>query len=252
MPNPPLPHSLDIRLKLVALSLEPALVLSRIIALPLNDLQDLVATGYFREARARGLSYRTIARRFDKSLRTIATLAKEADSHDILPSATAALTTRRRILELIAKRRRITRVALSRAMLNVDSHMLEHELEQLCRQGLLRDEKGTLRAAQSYADMTAGGLAQRLDAVRHLLTTVTQVIYQKFFHVEGEQREAFARTFTFRADGETLEALRKEAYDGLRAAVLAADKAAAAEGPTGSVVLCVVETPDDRPWSGAP
>lgn len=71
---------IDLRLQVVAIALDPALTLARIMALPLDDLQRLVATSYYREARRRKLTHSAIARRFKKSVRTIATLAREAES----------------------------------------------------------------------------------------------------------------------------------------------------------------------------
>ena len=44
----------DVRLRVVALMLEPALALAHSMALPMRDLVDVVEQGYYREARGRG------------------------------------------------------------------------------------------------------------------------------------------------------------------------------------------------------
>lgn len=242
--------ALDGRIRLIALALEPALVLARIAALPLDDLQSLVATGYFRETRARGLSYPMIARRFDKSVRSVATLAKEAASKQVLPRATNATTRRRKILETISRRNQVTRKALGQAFSQLSPKELDDELVQLTENGLLVEKGGMFRLAKSHFDFTHGELEQRLDAVRHLFSGVAQVIFQRFFTPTGSTAEAFVRTFTFKADRASLSTFRQRSYERMKDEILDVDRSAPRnDAANASAILCVVEEPKDPAWS---
>src|SRR5262245_18869748 len=107
---------IDLRLRMVALALEPGLTLARLSALPLDDLQALVATGYFRQWRARGLSLRGIARVLHKSLRTVATLSSEAGGDAEQLPAGERITLRRKLAARVAAHGPTGRAALAAAI----------------------------------------------------------------------------------------------------------------------------------------
>src|SRR4029453_2963377 len=132
---------LDLRLKVIAIVLEPALALARVLALPLDDLQRLVATGYFCEARTYGLSFRQIARRFDKSLRTVTNLARSS-SADLPLRGGLRITLRRRAAELVAKQRgRMPIAKLLKEFPNVDQQVLLEEAGGLVSKAILWSEE---------------------------------------------------------------------------------------------------------------
>src|SRR5690606_34288846 len=118
----------DVRVRVVEVALTPALVLARVMALPLDDLQHLVATAYFREARARGLSFRAIARRFGKSLRTVTHLARRADQDAPLLESHRRLGHRRRAVAWLALSGPATLAQIARSIPDADRDELQGEL----------------------------------------------------------------------------------------------------------------------------
>lgn len=234
----------DVRLRVVAIALEPALTLARIAALPLDDLQRLVTAGYFREARARGMSFRTIARRFDKSLRTITNMSRLANEQGLPLRTSDRITWRRRLVELAASRDGVSRDELLRAVPEADDEVLAEELDQLLGEGILEGDV-VVRPAGRHLDMVQDELAARLDSVRHFLRSVTATVYRRFFVVDPDA-EAFARVLQFTARRERLRALRSQTYETLREGAFEAD----AEGGDAHamVAFCVVEAPEDPAW----
>jgi DNA-binding MarR family transcriptional regulator len=242
----------DVRLRVVAIALEPALVLARIAAIPLDDVQRLVAAGYFREARARGHSFRAIARRAGKSLRTVTNLAKLASEQGALLETSQRLTWRRQIVVRVGEKGTagLARRALEEAIPDAPEDVLEEEIAQLVSEGILSEDGGRLRAVARHLDMVQEQLAPRLESLRHFLRAVAGVAYRRFFVVDAEA-EAFARVLSFSADRESLASLRSETYASLREKVFSLD---AREGGAeddkvqAMVAFAVVEEPTDPAW----
>lgn len=239
----------DVRLRVVALLLEPGLTLARIMALPLDDLQALVTSGYFREARSRGLSFRAIARRFDKSLRTITNISKLAGEQGIPHETSDRVTWRRRLAGVVASRGPVGVAEALGAVPNADRDVLEDELAHLLEEGVLERDGDVLQTAAAHLDLVQEELAPRLDSLRHFLGAATQVAYRRFFAPDAEA-EAFARVFTFSATRDDLRRLREAAYELIRDRVFEADGRAehADDAVTATVSFCAVEAPADHAW----
>ena len=73
-------NSLDLRLRVFALTLEPALHLARALSLSLEDVEDTTRATYVQLHRDRGLSLEQIARRIGTSRRTVATLSAQSST----------------------------------------------------------------------------------------------------------------------------------------------------------------------------
>ena len=258
MAEPPLRVSpIDVRLEVIAIALEPALTLARAAAIPLDDLQRLVAAGYFREARARGMSFRTIARRFDRSLRTITNLSKLANEQGLPRSTSQRITWRRQLAELVSQRggEGIDVAALFAAVGGADTAVLKEELQQLVETGILTRNDEQVKVSARHFDLVQEDLAPRLESFRHFLRAVAAVAYSRFFVVDP-RAEAFARVLSFTAERSELGGLREGAYEALRSRVFAADAHADGDGDrknparttAAMAAFCVVETPDDPAW----
>lgn len=235
---------IDLRLRVIALALEPALVLSRIAGLPLDDVQALVATGYFREMRSRGYSLRAVARRFGKSLRTVATLSKLASAQTTFAQLGERITLQRKLVAHLSRHAGATRSHLPRAMTGSDATAVHDALAQLISDAVVIDEGGKLRVTASLLMLTGSGLDQRLDSVRHFLDACTQTLYQRFFTADTDDH-AFARVLSFSATPEDLKRLSAEHYESLKNGVVAADEraAAATDAVQSAVVFGYVRSP---------
>lgn len=231
---------------MVAVALEPALTLARIMALPLDDLQRLVATGYYREARRRHLTHAAIARRFRKSVRTIATLAREAEAERSVLARSEGMELRRRVVEALSHGPKTLEQLTELPSAAIP---LEEVLESLIEEGIIEaTDEGTYQGVTRHFDVIAEEAEARLDSLRHFLGAVTRVMYTRFFN--GNAEHGFARVLTFAANPEQLQSTVRAQYTSLRDAVIALDEEASETAPHASIALLCVEEPSDHHWKG--
>lgn len=239
---------IETRLRIVALALKPALTISRVMALPLDDLQALVAIGLYKDARARGMSHPAIAKRFGKSLRTIAWLSKQVRRNELGAQPTRQLEVRRRVIELVP-RRKFVKIAQVAAIFSAREQAIAlDEIEQLVTEGVYERKNDTIRSLLPFVALTSEELSQRLAAVEHFFSIVTQVLHQRFFTMPNGAHtapEAFARSLSFQASREDLVSLRKELYDHIQKKVTQVDERADS-GVKASLAFCLVEAPTER------
>jgi len=230
--------------------LEPPLVLARILALPVDDLQQLVSIGYFRELRFRGMSLRLIASRLKKSLRTVATLSRMQAERGPLLGTSRRIGWRRRIVQSLADDGPETIDELAAELPEVGGGDLRAEVEELVAQGILaRGEDGVLSVDTAHFSLVRDDLEHRLDSLRHFLAAVTHVVYRRFFSAD-RSAEAFARVMTFQVSRAELQAIREATYAALELAVHEADARAATDvdAVQASVAMCFAEMPTDPAW----
>ncbi len=240
----------DVRLRVIKAALSPGIVLARVAALPLDDLEALVAVAYFEEARERGLSLRAIARRFGKSLRTIATLSKRASESGVLVEASRAIAVRRRLVEHLARATGTQNAEeLCQSVPDVRANEVREQIQQLVDEGILTEVDGAYQVAAAHLPLLGDELDQRLESLRLLLSGATQTIYRRFFSVGGDGT-ALARVLVFSAVRDDLSALAERLYEALRSGAIALDAAAQGreDAKQSSCVLCVVERPEDPAW----
>lgn len=240
MPKPQPASPIDLRLRVVALALEPGLTLARLSGLSLDDLQSLVATGYFRQWRARGLSLRGTARAMHKSLRTVATLSQKAGAEGTLSPLGKRIAWRRKLLARVAEVGAIERKKLIAIVRGEPRAEVDAEVQQLLDEGVLALSRDSIVLAVKHLRLLDQDLDARLDSLRHFLDAVTQTIHQRFL---GDDAIALARVLTFRADTAHLIELRDKTYAALRDGVVAADGAASTEAHSATVAFCISETP---------
>lgn len=239
---------IDVRLQVVALALEPGLALARLASLPLDDLQRLVAAGYFRDARSRGWSFRAIARRFDKSLRTVTNLSNLANEHGVPLESSQRLGWRRQLVHAVAARPEgLTERALFAVVPEASAEVLSEELAELLEEGIVERHEEHVRVVARHFDLVQDELGPRLESFRHFLRGVAAVAYRRFF-VRDEEAEAFARVLSFSSSRAELGTLREKTYAVLRDAAFAADAAASEDGHQAVAVFAVAEEPTDPAW----
>lgn len=239
--RPDAPNAVDVRVRVVALLLEPALALAHAMALPLDDLARLVEEGYFREARGRGLSLRGIARRWDASLHTVARLAK-ATSSPAARSGTERLGAQRRAVLAIAAHPGASRGELARALRTISAADLDDAIAALAEQGVVEVRDGRHAIAAQHLALLGPGLDERLDSLRHLLGAVGEAVRVRFFSPSAGAI-ALARVLSFSSAPDTLRSLANDGYADLRARVLAADGAAGEDAVPAHAVFVAVERP---------
>jgi AraC-like DNA-binding protein len=233
--------SLDLRLRVFLLTLEPALQLARALSLSLDDVQDAVRGSYVQLYKDRGLSLEQIARRVGTSRRTVATLSKEAQSSRAPLEHSERIGLRRELIRLVS---RSPGVALddARTELRAKKDVFHDELGVLIDEGAIESRDGKLELTRAWSSFEGANEAERLDSLRHFLRTVGETVRRRFF-AHATDDDAFARVLTFSATADDLGMIRQGAYDLLcREAVRADDAAqAAAHTSEASVAFCVTK-----------
>ena len=237
---------IDARLRVLSTVLEPGIKMARVLGLTLDDLHQLVAVGYYRELKERGASWQQIARRIDKSRRTVATLARVASGATQPLAASHRIGLRRRTVRILADGD-LDLADLAQQLPAVSGADLEEAVDQLVAEGILTRDGERLTVAGALLDLVGDDLDHRIDSLRHFLDAVGQVIYRRFLAPDSNG-EAFARVLTFSTSRERLATLRAETYGAVAKAAQDAD--AEASGDPGaiqaSIALSFVETPRDR------
>jgi len=234
----------DKRLRVVSVALEPALVLARALAIPLDDLVTAVSVGYFRVHHERGLSFTTIARRLGKSRRTIANLASLSKTHGG-DAESELISLRRRIIERLASEAAVDEQKFKRRWARSLGQHLSEELEVLIAAGVIERIRGQLRVAAPFLSLVGPDLELRLASLQQFMLAVAHGIYQRFFG-SPSQTESFARVLSFRADPASLRSIATDCYRELREAVIRADREVEREPELGrpcAMVLLATEEP---------
>lgn len=238
--------SVDQRVKTLSVVLEPALVLARLMGMSLDDLQRLVAVGYFREYRLRGLSIPQVARYLGKSERTVATLAQKSSEVGPLLDGSRRVQLQREVIRL-GSLGVVSRAEAQRLQPPLAEEAVDAVLEQMVEGGLIAETEGGWVTVAEHIDMVSEELDARLDSLRHFLTAVAQVVHGRFFRPRAEA-QSFARVWTFAASRESLARLQRESYERLRDAAGALDSEDTEDKRSASLVFALVESPDDIGW----
>lgn len=234
----------DKRLRVVSVALEPALVVARALAIPLDDLLTAVSVGYFRVHHERGSSFTAIARRLGKSRRTVATLASLSKTHG-RDAESELISTRRRIIERLASEGAVDEQKFKRRWAKSLGEHLSEELEVLIATGVIERTRGQLRVAAPFLSLMGPDLEQRLASLQQFMLAVAHGIYQRFFG-SPSQTESFARVLSFRASRARLRGIANDCYRELREAVIQADREVErdpAQGRPCAMVLLATEEP---------
>ncbi len=231
----------DLRLYVIAAALKPALTLARVAGLELDDLQELVADGYFRELQQRGLSWENIARRLGKSRRTIGSIARRSSLRPL--DSSRAIERMRGAVAAVARSRELSEVDLA-AVLRVDVDEVRAVVSSLVEEGVLDRRDDVLVVAAPMLDLVSEDAEHRLDSLRHFFDAITSAVHARFFGGRGGP-EAFARVLTFSARKTDLGRLRDAVYGDLERAIVAEDAAATneADAVQASFALCLAEVP---------
>ncbi len=232
-------NSLDLRLRVFFLTLEPALQLARALSLSLDDVEDAVRQTYVRVHRDRGLSLEQVARRVGASRRTIATVSSQSQASHAPLEHSRRIGVRRELIRLLSRE---PGVEIERAIaeLRVPKDVFHPELEVLVDEGAVESRDGRLELTRAWSSFEGGNEAERLDSLRHFLRTIGETVKRRFF-ANATDDDAFARVLTFSADPRALAALRGGAYELLCREAVAADEGSktASDAREASVAFCV-------------
>lgn len=240
----------DRRLRLVSIALEPALLLARSVGLSLDDLLRTVSVSYFKSYQQRGLSFTAIARRLGKSRRTVATLANLARTPKPAHES-EGLSVQRRILLYLGAKGPQTAAALKRRFAKLPGPLYERALEAACDAQIIAISDGKYWVTAELMSMVSSDFERRVASLEQFMQAVANGVHQRFFPHQGRV-ESFARVLSFRSSAPTLERIRRDCYEELRSAVLAAnaecdDASDTMDALACSVALVFTEEPREPP-----
>ncbi|MEM9195629.1 MAG: hypothetical protein AAGF12_41060 [Myxococcota bacterium] len=183
------PSPIDARLRVLMSLLEPPLTFARLLNVSLTDMNELVATGYFRMLKARGVSWQGMVRRMQRSRRAIANLAKRARSAEPVLQGSQRVQLRRKLVRVLAEGPAGLEELLQRVSKD-DAETLPEELEALVAEGIVELEDREYRVSAAVLDLIGPGFDERLDSLRHFLEVVSQVVYRRFLSSGPESDES--------------------------------------------------------------
>ena len=235
-------NSLDLRLRVFALTLEPALHLARALSLSLEDVEDTTRATYVQLHRDRGLSLEQIARRIGTSRRTVATLSAQSSSTQAPLEHSQRIGVRRALIRLLSRGESVS-LQRAREEVGVKDELFHDELEVLIEERAVQSIEGELSLTRAWTSYEGGNEAERLDSLRHFLSAVGETVRQRFF-ARATEDEAFARVLSFSATPEMIAILRKRIYEALCEGASKADDEAThhPDRVDASIAFCVTRT----------
>ena len=206
-------------LRILFTSFYPAVKLAVEFNYPLDTVKDMMTLALWREAKRKHSTINLISLIFGKSTRTVKALSARFNRGHFFSETESNLM--RRVEDLL-RQRPMTIDELSERL----PHCSEFDSTRLSVQALIRERRiealprepgGRVRYVvvgqhtdlYSHADWEA-----RIDALQEHLEAVTETVRRRF--LSDEPGTAAARTFTFRARPEDLEAFRDELFHFIR------------------------------------
>ncbi len=194
-------------LRVVYESLRVAGRLALALNLPARDLPRWLTLAVFHELRGRGRRQREIAVDLGYSMRKVALLARALKENFL--DANAQHTLPRRI-EYVLWAESMSEARLTRALSDEPPEAVAAALQQLVEEGRVTVQPGRVahyRAVRPRSRLARDEWLARVDGLAHLLGTVTDAVYGRFF--AREPGASFARTVSLRVRAEDLDAVRR-------------------------------------------
>jgi hypothetical protein len=200
----------DLLANVVFATLLPAAHLTAETDLSLRELKRLAELATYKELKAQGLTMKEICDRISVSMAKVGLLSRQLKDHFARPESEYGLG--RRLLMLLWAGPR-SEAELLQACGDCDAERVREALRDLTEGGMVTAVSGrTVRyhlSESRYRLREEQPWMARLDALNHLMTSVSAVIWARFFH---RDERALSRTLSFRARPEDLERLKK-AYE---------------------------------------
>ncbi len=235
----------ELQRRLIFSLLRPVVRLSRRFHLPLKTLEELCRLAYFEEIRRRGeIPQAEVARRFGKSLRTIGSLERRYRSNFFAPEE--ELEFARRVEERFEEEpSSVEEIAEG---LNSSLDEIRRVVESLSAAGRLKESSPARYSIErSFRSLMREDLKARIDGLNHQLDIIAAAVRARFLAPRGN---AIARSLSFVAHTEDMEALGDTLIKALREQCGAAEEAALKRGSFQQVgvtlALAPMETDDDR------
>lgn len=196
----------ELRGRVVFSMLRPAILLSRAFELPLRDVRKWFELAYFRELRRQGLSVRQASDALDVSVRKVAELSAELKRNFFDPERVEGLPRR---IEFMLTNGPMTEGRIRQALSEHPEAEVDAALAQLVEQLRIARIPGrtpVYTVASRETRLVRPGWRARIDGLNQLVSTVTSVVWGRFFRQDAA---AFARTLQLRVRQRDLQKLNE-------------------------------------------
>lgn len=213
---------------LVLALLRPAVRLCRRFRLPLKTLEDLARLAYFESLRQGGrVPQAEVARLTGVSLRTVVALERQAREGIAATAEERAL--QRHIEESLGREGGQTAAGLADHF-ETPVEVMDRMLAALTAEGRVIQDgpaaQARYRIDPRFVSLVSTDRAARLDGLNHQLDVLGAAVEGRFLRSEGR---SMARTFTFVATPQALDALLQTLPQHFRASVIATEEASIGE-----------------------
>jgi DNA-binding XRE family transcriptional regulator len=206
---------------LVLALLRPVVRFCRRVRLPLKSLEDLTRLAYFEELRQGGtVPQAEVARLTGVSLRTVGALERQA--REGLAATAAERALQRHIEEMLGHESARTAHEIAARFAGEPRETVERMLVALVAEGRLVQQGEQYALDSRYVSLVGPDRAARLDGLNHQLDVLSVAVHGRFLRSE---RRTLARTLSFQATPEALDALLASLPQSFRAACAEAEEA---------------------------
>lgn len=229
---------------------EPALALARAAELSLDDVVELVSIAYFEQFRRRGLSFENIARRLDKSARSISVLSKKARTLIRQEPDVGTLEQTRAMLEILSSEQLPHAELVARFPPTVKSKV-RATIRQLLADGVLEVRDRHIRVAAKHLSLVHSDLDKRLHGARRLLGSLSSLLYWRFFRENTDDSKAFGRVIDFRLLPERFQMVQERVFALIEELAVELDEEAnnsPGQGTSATIAFSIAETPPHPAW----
>ncbi|MEO1267006.1 MAG: hypothetical protein AAFX99_02845 [Myxococcota bacterium] len=217
----------ELQRRLAFTLLRPAMRLCRLFRLPLSTVEELCRMAYFEEVRFGGHhSQAETALLMDRSLRTIGNLERQYRSDFLAPES--ELSFEREVEEMFSSGP-LTVDHLAEELPHLDRVDLERLVGSLVNMGRLLEEgdpdgdETRYALNRDFVSLMRDALDAQLDGLGHQLGVIAQAVLSRFV---APERAAMARTLSFVALPEDMEALGDDMVFYLRGKCIKAEEKA--------------------------
>ena len=185
----------------------PAVRLAKVFGVPLKDCAQYTQVAYFHELRKDGMKLREVAELLNISMRSAARLSKQLKANFFLTEDDQPLISK---IEFMLWGEPLSLVRMKREMADEDPADIERTIEEMLAAKKIVCQKNRTVTYALVADASKDNKwASRLTALNGLGTSISSVVYNRFF---SENPDSFMRTLSFRVRRKDMEKL-KEIYE---------------------------------------
>jgi hypothetical protein len=232
----------ELQRRLVYALLKPAMRLCRAFRLPLGVVEELTRMAYFEEIRLQGnASQAQTAMLMGKSLRTVGNLERQYRTDFLAPETELEHT--RQVEDAFADAP-LSLDDVCERVPHIDTDEVERVLDGLTSVGRvhLHGSNGDRQYVldPTFVSLVRDDVDTQIDGLRHQLDVIVAAVRARFF---DRGQPAMARTLSFVADPEDMEALGDDFVLGLRRRCIEAEEAALKRKSRGRYAVTFVLTP---------